>query len=173
MSQNQYDVMMDAFGNNYHFFLRGFLGQWFKRKIIVDNITYNCNEQYMMAEKARLFGDQYMWDEIMRLGNPKDQKDAGRRIRNFDQKVWDENARPIVYTGNHAKFMQHQDFLDGLMETRGKLLVEANRVDSIWGIGMYDHDLGIEDRANWRGKNWLGQVHTKLREDIIKGVFEP
>lgn len=31
--------------------------QWFPADFVVDDVAYNCTEQYMMAEKARVFGD--------------------------------------------------------------------------------------------------------------------
>ena len=34
------------------------LSQWYPASFIVDGVYYNCAEQYMMAEKARLFGDE-------------------------------------------------------------------------------------------------------------------
>ena len=36
----------------------GFLSQWFKSGFVVDGESYRCAEQYMMAAKARLFGDE-------------------------------------------------------------------------------------------------------------------
>lgn len=34
------------------------LSQWYARPFIVDGLCYNCMEQFLMAEKARLFGDE-------------------------------------------------------------------------------------------------------------------
>lgn len=33
------------------------LSQWFRCSFVVDGQYYNCAEQYIMAEKARIFGD--------------------------------------------------------------------------------------------------------------------
>ena len=41
------------------FFWSGPFSQWHPSPFIIDGVTYNCAEQYMMAEKARhhvLFG---------------------------------------------------------------------------------------------------------------------
>lgn len=46
--------------------------------------------------------------------------------------------------------------------------MEASPYDCIWGIGMAEGDPGIEDRDNWRGANWLGEILTGLREDLIE-----
>ncbi len=34
------------------------LSQWWPCSFEVDGVYYNCAEQFMMAEKARLFGDE-------------------------------------------------------------------------------------------------------------------
>lgn len=52
---------------------------------IHDGVTYNCTEQYMMAEKAQLFGDKDSEDLIMISPRPRDQKYLGRNVKNFDK----------------------------------------------------------------------------------------
>ena len=37
------------------------LSQWYMCQHVVDDVCYNCVEQYMMAEKARIFGDEHAW----------------------------------------------------------------------------------------------------------------
>ena len=48
------------------------LSQWFPAK------------HWMMAEKARLFGDPEMLAEIIQAPGPKEAKASGRKVRNFD-----------------------------------------------------------------------------------------
>ena len=61
--------------------------QWAMRDIEIDNIVYNCNEQYMMAEKARLFGDEHALNKIMESTDPKEQKAWGRKVKKFEQEA--------------------------------------------------------------------------------------
>lgn len=128
---------------------------------------YNCSEQYMMAQKALLFGDREIFDEIMQEPDPKIQKELGRKVRGFDSKIWEENAKRIVYDGCKLKFEQNPKLLNELLNTNGKELVEASPTDRVWGIGLAEDDPRIHDPKNWRGTNWLGEVLTKLRDDII------
>ncbi|MCA9677673.1 MAG: DUF1768 domain-containing protein, partial [Myxococcales bacterium] len=37
----------------------------------------------------------------------------------------------------------------------------------IWGIGMTSSNPHATDRSRWRGQNLLGQILTRLREDLI------
>jgi ribA/ribD-fused uncharacterized protein len=129
-----------------------------------NGIEYNCSEQYMMYQKAILFGDTEAAEDILSAKQPRDQKDIGRRVRNFDTKIWVSKAKQIVFDGCKLKFSQNPSMKKELMKTKGTLLVEASPYDRIWGIGLGEDDPAIHDPLNWNGLNWLGEVLTDLRE---------
>jgi hypothetical protein len=129
--------------------------------------VYTSSEQYMMHQKALLFEDFEVAELILREPNPKQQKLLGRKIRGFDEQVWEKNARDIVYEGCKLKFEQNPGLLRRLLETRETLLVEASPYDKIWGIGLSEEDPRINDPRNWEGTNWLGEILTDLRDTII------
>jgi ribA/ribD-fused uncharacterized protein len=122
----------------------------------------------MMAEKAKLFGDEETREEILFSKDPGKQKELGRKVKNFNSDVWTENAKKIVYNGCHLKFTQNPKLLKTLLDTEGTLLVEASPYDKIWGIGLGEDDPKIHDPKNWRGTNWLGEVLTDLRDNLLK-----
>lgn len=155
--------------DKYVFFYGSCFSQWAMRDIEIDEIVYNCCEQAMMAEKARLFNDEYALGQIMRSRNPAIQKSWGRKVKNFDKDKWEDFiAKNIVFKANYAKFTQHEDLKKILLDTKDKIIVEASPSDCIWGIGMACDDSGIEDPTNWRGSNWLGEIIMKVREAIRK-----
>jgi ribA/ribD-fused uncharacterized protein len=156
---------MKEYEKNY-FFYGGVFSQWWPSEFTIDGVTYTHAEQYMMAEKARMFKDDEAFKRIMGTISPRKQKLYGRSVEGFNKAQWDHAATDIVYLGNKAKFTQNPDLLKELMATDGMLLVEASPTDTIWGIGLAEGSPGIEDRYNWRGTNWLGLVLTKLREDL-------
>ena len=149
------------------FFWNGPFSQWEKCKFQIDGIVYNCAEQYMMASKAKLFKDEDTLARILEADNAREQKKLGRSVKNFHSDRWNSIAKEVVYEGNYAKFTQNPGLLEKLLATEGTTLVEASPHDCIWGIGMKETDVGITDRNNWRGTNWLGEVLTGLREDLI------
>ena len=154
-------------GEQFTFFWSGPFSQWHKSRFELDGRVYNTAEQYMMSEKARLFGDEETRDRIMATGDPRKQKALGRQIRGFDTARWQAEARDIVYRGNRAKFTADPALLQVLLATAGTTIVEASPLDTIWGIGLAEDDPAARDRANWRGSNWLGEVLTRLREDLL------
>ncbi|MFV3129115.1 NADAR family protein [Niveispirillum sp. KHB5.9] len=153
--------------DRFTFFWNGPFSQWHRCNFAVDGAIYNCAEQYMMAEKARLFGDEQALAKIMAAGHPRDQKAAGRRVAGFTEEAWNAVRLAIVQRGNRAKFTTHGDLLALLLETDGTELVEASPLDTIWGVGLAADDPAILDRANWRGLNLLGTVLTQLRDQLL------
>lgn len=142
--------------------------QWHRAKFTIDNITFNCCEQYMMYEKAILFGDSEIAELILKTSDPGEQKKLGRKVRNFDNDIWEANCRDIVYRGNYAKFTQNEHLLKKILMTEGTTLVEASPYDRIWGIGLVESHPDAKHRSKWRGENRLGEILTNVRKDIVK-----
>lgn len=141
---------------------------WHKASFELNGIQYNCTEQHMMHQKALLFKDEPIAQQILSTSDQKQQKALGRKVKNFDPTIWNANCKRIVYEGNEAKFKQNEHLLTELLATQGTTLVEASPYDTIWGIGLSKDNPKAQNRQTWRGKNWLGEVLTQLREDIIQ-----
>lgn len=148
------------------FFWNGIYSQWHKAPMTIDRIEYNSCEQYMMHQKALLFGDEEIAELIMQETNPREQKKFGRMIKNFDKATWDKNCLAIVYEGNLAKFRQNADLKEQMLSTKNKIFVEASPLDSIWGIGLAEDAEGIDDPSYWLGLNLLGQALTLVKNQL-------
>lgn len=148
---------------------RACLSQWYPCSFVVDGICYNCAEQYMMAEKARIMGDEQVRQQILASNDPKYIKALGRKVKNFDPQKWDIESYEVVKQGNLAKFSQNPELRLFLQSTCGKILVEASPYDHIWGIGMRESDETL-DPKNWKGANKLGFVLTEVREMLFDNV---
>lgn len=154
---------------NYVFFWKppNVFSQWTPSKFVVDGIEYCNAEQYMMAEKAKLFGDLPIFDEIMKTSDPKKIKSLGRKVRGYIEEEWFLKSLDIVINGNLHKFQQNPEMLQILLNTGTKKLVEASPYDNIWGIGIAYNDVNILDESKW-GKNKLGIALMKVRELLSK-----
>ena len=145
--------------------------QWKKSEFQIDGLTLNSAEQYMMYRKAKLFDDNKIVDKIMASNNVREQKSLGREVKNFDLEIWTRNAIDIVYKGNKAKFEQNIDYLELLLSTKGKTLVEASPTDKVWGIGLTADDTDANNILKWKGTNWLGIVLTELRQEFLENNY--
>ena len=116
--------------------LYSFLSQWYAASFVIDGIRYNCAEQYMLAQKAVMFGDSYILRKIMASDNPVIMNQFGRQVRNFNPDVWDVHCQYIVKKANIAKFSQNHFLNKSLPATGDKIVVEASPYDTIWCIGL-------------------------------------
>ena len=148
---------------------KGCLSQWQKCKFIVDGVSYNCAEQYMMAEKARIFGDEETRQRIMKEDSPDEIKQLGREVKGFDSDVWDQHKFDVVVKGNLAKFGQNETLLKFLLGTGSAILVEASPYDRVWGIGMKEDNKDATDAEKWFGINLLGFALMVVRDKLIQG----
>ena len=150
--------------NEYLFFWNGIYSQWYPSTFYdFSGKEYNCAEQYMMAEKARLFGDDNILEEIMATPLPNEQKALGKKVKRFDLETWQMFAVDIVTKGNYFKFTQNELLFAELQMTGTRHIVEASPHDPVWGIGIGEDFNGIEDQSNWQGTNWLGIAIMRVR----------
>jgi ribA/ribD-fused uncharacterized protein len=149
------------------FFWSGPFSQWSFSPFEINGEKYNCAEQYMMAEKARFFKDWSTEAKIMASHDPSEQKSFGRMIAPFDAVAWDMVCCRVVYTGSFFKYLQSKKHRIALYETEGTTLVEASPLDKIWGIGLIESDPRALTRETWQGKNYLGEILTRVRNDLM------
>jgi ribA/ribD-fused uncharacterized protein len=132
-------------------------------KFTFGGITSPSAEHNIMAEKARLFGDDAARAKIPVARSPGAAKALGRAIANFDNDVWEDNRFDIVVAGSIANFSQNPALKTYLMETGHKVLLEAAPTGTIWGVGLARDDERILDPRSWRGENTLGFALMKAR----------
>ena len=142
------------------------LSQWYMSQFVVNDVCYCCAEQYMMAEKARIFGDETVLHQIMTSDSQMVIKKLGRMVKNFDGFIWDKYRCEVVKRGNLAKFSQNDKLMDYLLGTGDKILVEASPKDTIWGIGLAEHEPEACCPSMWRGENLLGFTLMEVRDEL-------
>ena len=144
----------------------GVFSQWFKYSFVIEGIRYETAEQYMMAKKALLAGDLQSYALIMNEPDPSKCKKLGKQVKNLDVAAWDRCKEEIVYHDNLAKFSQNEKAQYYLLSTGDKILAEASPYDTIWGIGLEASDFDSTNPDRWPGKNLLGKVLMRVREEL-------
>jgi hypothetical protein len=142
------------------------LSQWWPAAFEIDDQSYSSAEQYMMAEKPKLFADEAARQEILKSVDPKEIKALGRRIAGFDEDTWQRHRFHVVVRGNIAKFGQQEALRQYLFETGEQVIVEASPVDGIWGIGLAADDPRAQHPDQWRGLNLLGFALMAVRRSL-------
>ena len=152
-------------------FYNGAFSNWHPSVFVDENgKRFVTSEQYMMYHKALTFNDEETAEKILQSTHPSTQKQLGREVKGFEREKWDAVSRDVVYKGCFFKFEQNPNLKKELLETEGTVLVEcAGKNDLIWGCGFFANEYEAKCESRWIGKNWLGQVLTKLRDDMLTG----
>lgn len=140
--------------------------QWWKSPFTVDGVSYATAEHYMMAAKARLFGDERALAQILAEDEPSKVKALGRQVKGFVDTRWAAARFEAVTQGSIAKFSSTPELKAYLLSTGDELLVEAAPRDRIWGIGLGRENPLVTDPSRWRGQNLLGFALVRARETL-------
>ncbi|KUL36126.1 hypothetical protein ADL22_25460 [Streptomyces sp. NRRL F-4489] len=140
--------------------------QWWPSPFTAGGVRYATAEHWMMAGKARLFGDAEAERRVLAARHPGEAKEAGRTVRGFDEEVWRRHRFALVTEGSLHKFGQDPQLRRFLLGTGSRVLVEASPVDRIWGIGLAAGDDAAADPARWHGLNLLGFALMAARQRL-------
>lgn len=127
---------------------------------------FNFSEQCFMYQKALLFNDFEIAEQILNETDVRKIKALGRKVKGFDNTLWDQHKENFMYNACYAKFFQNDRLKDFLLNTGNYEIVEASPVDNIWGIG-FSSDKAMENIDKW-GQNLLGKTLMKVREDLSR-----
>lgn len=127
---------------------------------------FNFSEQCFMYQKALLFNDFGVAEQILDETDVRKIKALGRKVKDFDNELWDKHKEDFMYNACYAKFSQNDELKDFLLNTGNREIVEASPVDNIWGIG-FSSDRAMENIDKW-GQNLLGKTLMKVRAELRK-----
>jgi ribA/ribD-fused uncharacterized protein len=141
---------------------------WEPTPFTFNDVDYNCSEQYMMHQKALLFNDIEIANEIMATDSPRLQKALGREVRGFNKEKWLSVCEEIMIPALVAKFISTLELKEFILNTGDKEIVEASPYDRIWGIGLDENNSLAWNKSTWKGLNLLGKVLMEARSVIRK-----
>lgn len=146
------------------YFFQGIFSNFYRRTFKYKGKFFFCSEQAFMYDKALTFVDPVSTEAILQARSPYMCKQLGRRVRNFDEDVWNKKKEQLMFDILVAKFNSHHDLKTALINTGDKMIYEASPYDKEWGIGI-----SVSDAANGQSKNGLnklGQTLVKVREHL-------
>ena len=142
------------------------LSQWWMGEFWSIPHKYCCMEQFMMEQKAQLFEDEKIRQQILESKQQNEIKKLGRKVQNFNQSVWDQAKYLIVLNGNWYKFSQNKQLKNFLLSTGDAVLVEASPYDAVWGIQLSADAPDASNPMNWQGENLLGFALMEVRDEL-------
>lgn len=126
-----------------------FLSNFAEYPVTYRGLTFRNNEAAFQAMKLM---DPEKWKSFTHLP-PNEAKAKGRRVPLRPD--WEEVKDEIMYEIVLAKFTQHPDLKQKLLETGDAELVEGNTWgDTYWGV------------CRGRGKNKLGKILMRVRQEL-------
>lgn len=142
-----------------------FLSNFYVSTFFHNGIMFRTTEKAIMYRKAMLFGDRVIADRILKTYHPIDAKRLGRKVRNFNEAIWELNKleifREVILDKFSNKYLKIR-----LLDTGDRILAEASPTDKIWGIGLDENHEDAFNPSKWKGKNLLGQVLMDVRSEL-------
>ncbi|OJJ21782.1 Swarming motility protein YbiA [marine bacterium AO1-C] len=117
--------------------------------------TWPTSEHYFQAQK---FAGTSHEDKIRKAASPMKAAELGRTRKVRIRANWDHMKDNIMLEAVHAKFAQHADLQELLLDTGDAKIIEHTENDDYWGDG-----------GDGSGKNRLGKILMKVREELRKG----
>jgi ribA/ribD-fused uncharacterized protein len=159
--------------DDYVFFWKSPLSNWYKGEFDHAGTRFNCSEQAMMYYKALMFDREgSIADKILKEKNSREQQNLGRQVNNFNKDIWDVHSSGIMIAVLYAKFTSTPAMIEYILQFGNRRFVEGSPTDKIWGIGIHWEDELANDPNNWTGQNRLGDVLTIVR-NLIKAKYRP
>ncbi len=149
------------------------LSHWYGGKLIfINGIKYDTVEQYIMSEKALLFGDIGTYNLIMQEKDPSQCKKYGRNVQNYDEAAWNMIFKEVIFHGYVGKALSDEEFAATLLKTGDSVLIEASPFDDIYGAGLKETDLLNEDGTlKVPPREWHAYKSERQAENVLGFVL--
>lgn len=126
-----------------------FLSNFYEVPVRYNGLTFGSNEAAFQAQKTLNQEERIKFTTL----NPLDAKRLGRKVALRSD--WKDVKVRIMYEICRAKFEQHPDLAQRLVETGDRTLIEGNDWnDTFWGV------------CYGKGENNLGKILMRIREEL-------
>lgn len=134
----------------------GFLSNLYKESLVFEDITFPTAEHAYQYGK---FSDEDVRDWAMKAPKPHLLAILAHGLFSWDiVKNWSKIKIIRMFEVLKVKFSE-PELREKLLATDNAILIEDSKTDSFWGIGK-----------SGKGKNMLGKLLMKLREEITENV---
>lgn len=132
--------------------LYGYFSNFSKHPIFLKNKIWMTSEHYYQAQKYENTPNE---EKIRRSSSPVKAARLGKKNLLLVRKDWDDVKDKVMFQVLYAKFTQHPELNEKLLETYPSILIEHTRNDHYWGDG-----------GDGSGKNKLGLILMEVRNQL-------
>ena len=133
----------------------GCFSNFSRNSIYLKGKRWPTSEHYFQSQKFAGESDE---EEIRKAAKPSLAASIGRDRKRPLRRDWESVKEQVMLEALRAKFKQHEELKAILLGTGDAILVEHTANDSYWGDG-----------GDGSGKNRLGQLLMKVREELLGG----
>ena len=132
----------------------GAFSNFSRHQINANGKIFKTSEHYFQHYKYVTVNPAYA-EKIRAAKRPGDAAKLGRNRKVPLRKDWESVKDGIMMNALRLKFAQHTELKELLLSTGDEKIIENSPIDSYWGCG-----------SNGKGKNMLGQLLMKLRDEL-------
>ena len=134
---------------------------FYQAPITIGFETYPTTEHYFQAQKF-LPSHAYIANQIRNATSPRDALNIARSNQQYLRPDWHNGYKDaVMLDALRAKFTQHANLKDLLINTGNKILVEHTTNDNYW-----------EDNGDGTGQNQLGKLLMQVRDQLAQGTAQ-
>jgi ribA/ribD-fused uncharacterized protein len=130
----------------------GCFSNFSRHPVKLEGHVYPTSEHYYQSKK---FEGTKHESEVRKASGPMEAARLGRDKRKPLRRDWESVKDNIMYKVLKAKFTQHEDLKQTLLNTGDNILCEHTENDFYWADG-----------GDGSGKNMLGKLLMKLRSEL-------
>lgn len=139
---------IDKFDGNFRF-----LSNFYATNITYNGLRFTSTEAAYQASKCKFFEERELFTTL----SPSQSKRLGKNVRIRED--WNKIKLRVMYDLVNIKFKK-EPLRGKLLDTNDLYLIEGNTWgDNFWGCVRNDKDI-------WRGRNMLGNILMKVRDEI-------
>ena len=148
----------------------GFLSMKWDVSLEIQDETFTSAFQALMASMAIYFEDEVNLQRILEATDPDEitynYTDLPGDTDENEMK-WNAKLKQLLYDINLAKFTQHPELGQKLIQTGSAKLGYYEPNENILGIGISIEKEQAKNPTKWSGQNWLGNALEQVRAQLL------
>jgi ribA/ribD-fused uncharacterized protein len=149
----------------------GFMSSWWPVRITYNDSEYPNAYQAILSELALVFNEADVAEEIRTAEAPDEVEFTVEDAEGATPEAWDRELERLLLDVNRAKFTQHPELADLLVNTGKSVLgyvPPEDATDAFQGIGLDADNPDAINYKRWTGQNKFGSTLGIIRKEFVE-----